>query len=208
MKYRFALAAIAAMAVGPLAARNALAHCDTLDGPVVMDARAALEARDVMPVLKWVGPAKEGEIREAFQHALEVRALGPEARALADRFFFETLVRFHREGEGAPYAGLKPAGTEVDPGIAAADEALATGSVDRLAKLLSTTVDKGLRERFVRAAEARAHASEGVDQGRAYVAAYVAFTHYAERLHSDARGGASEAAHGASPGAGSQEHRH
>ena len=94
-----------------LVPRPALAHCDTLDGPVVKDARAALDAKDLTPVLKWVEYEKEGEIREAFQHALAVRALGPEARALADRFFFETLVRVHREGEGAPYTGLKPEGT-------------------------------------------------------------------------------------------------
>jgi len=92
----------------------------------------------------WIG--------EAFRHALGVRALGAEARALADRFFFETLVRVHREGEGAPYTGLKPAGTAVDPAIAASDTALETGSVDPLVKLLTAEVDRGLRHRFAEAA--------------------------------------------------------
>jgi len=136
---------------------------------------------------------KEGEIREAFQHALGVRALGPEARALADRFFFETLVRVHREGEGAPYTGLKPAGTAVDPGIAASDTALETGSVDPLVKLLTAEVDKGLRHRFAEAAEARKHAGESVEKGRQYVAAYVEFMHYAERLLLNASSAASHA---------------
>jgi hypothetical protein len=102
-----AVALLAAMLASP---SRAIAHCDTLDGPVVSDARAALEARDVTPVLKWVEAGKEPEVREAFRHALAVRVLGPEARTLADRFFFETLVRVHREGEGEPYTGLKPAG--------------------------------------------------------------------------------------------------
>ncbi len=165
-----------------LVPRAALAHCDTLDGPVVKDARAALDTRDVGPVLKWVGHDKEGEIREAFQNALAVRTLGPEARALADRYFFETLVRVHREGEGAPYTGLKPAGTPVDPAIAGSDAALETGSVDPLVKLLTAEVERGLRRRFAQAAEARKHAAESVEKGRQYVASYVEFTHYAERL--------------------------
>ncbi len=159
-----------------------LAHCDTLDGPVVKDARAALEAGDVTPVLKWVGGAQEPEVREAFRHALAVRALGPDARALADRFFFETLVRVHREGEGAPYTGLKPAGTPVDPAVAAADRALDTGDVDSLVRSVSSAAEHGLRTRFARAAEARQHANESVEQGRSYVAAYVELAHYAERL--------------------------
>ena len=111
-----------------------------------------------------------------------MRSLGPEALALADRFFFETLVRVHREGEGAPYTGLKPAGTPVDPGIDASDTALETGSVDPLVKMLTAEVDKGLRHRFAEAAEARKHADESVGKGREYVAAYVEFVHYAERL--------------------------
>jgi hypothetical protein len=32
------------------------AHCDTLAGSVVQDARLALQSGDVTPVLKWVGP--------------------------------------------------------------------------------------------------------------------------------------------------------
>lgn len=186
MKCRPVHIAIAALSVLTLSSRTALAHCDTLDGPVVRDARVALDSKDVAPVLKWIAPDEEDEIREVFRRALAVRVLGAGARELADRFFFETLVRVHREGEGEPYTGLKPAGTAVDPGIAASDAALETGSVDRLAKMLSMKIDQGLRQRFARAAEARPHASESVEKGREYVAAYVAFMHYAERLHADA----------------------
>ncbi len=165
-----------------LAPSRLLAHCDTLDGPVVKDARAALEAGDVTPVLRWVEVDKEPEVREAFRHTLAVRALGPDARALADRFFFETLVRVHREGEGAPYTGLKPAGTPVDPAVAGADQALDTGDVDSLVRTVSAAAERGLRTRFARAAETRQHANESVEQGRSYVAAYVDLAHYAERL--------------------------
>lgn len=208
MKHRFVLTAFASLALLALSSRTALAHCDTMDGPVVKDARVALDSKDVTPVLKWIAPDKEGEIREAFQHALVVRGLGAEARTLADRFFFETLVRVHREGEGEPYTGLKPEGTEVDPGIAASDKALETGSVEPLAKLLVSAVDKGLRERYARAGEARTHASESVEKGREYVAAYVGFMHYAEILLADATAAGPHAGRGAGGGAAPKEHVH
>ena len=41
--------AVAAAVSLALLARPALPHCDTLDGPVIRDARAALETRDVTP---------------------------------------------------------------------------------------------------------------------------------------------------------------
>ena len=77
-----------------------LAHCDWITGPVVTDARAALAAGDVAGVLKWVAPADEKELRDAFARTLKVRAQGAEARELADLLFFETLVRLHRQSEG------------------------------------------------------------------------------------------------------------
>jgi Family of unknown function (DUF6448) len=174
---------------------RALAHCDTMNGPVVKDAQAALARGDVTPVLRWVRADKEAEIREVFQHTLTVRALGREARELADRFFFETLVRIHREGEGAAYTGLKPAGVEIEPAIEGSDKALEAGSVDALVTMVATEAERGIRERFARAADAKKHASESVERGRAYVAAYVEFMHYAERLHNDATTGVTHAEH-------------
>ena len=206
MTLRNTLAGIALLAALLSSPPPALAHCDTLDGPVVKDARAALEARDVTPVLKWVNAGKEAELREAFQHTLDVRALGPEARALADRFFFETLVRIHREGEGAPYTGLKPAGTGVDPAIAASDTALDTGAIDPLVGMITKRAEQGLRERFSHAAEAKAHAGESVEKGRAFVAAYVEFMHYAERLLQTATTSAGH--EGAVAPATAEGHRH
>lgn len=173
---------------------HAEAHCDTLDGPVVATAQKALDAGDVTPLLKWVSSDDEQKIRTAFSETLNVRKLGNQARDLADRYFFETLVRIHREGEGAPYTGLKP-GTAVDPAVALADEALVSGSVDKLANVLSQAMTKGLQTRFQQALDFQKHADDNVSAGREFVEAYVVFTHYAEGLHGQIKGGAKHDEH-------------
>lgn len=176
----------------------AWAHCDSIDGPVIRDARKALETNDATPVLKWVSAAHEAGIREAFEQTMAVRRHGDDARALADRHFFETLVRIHRAGEGEAFTGLKPP-ADIDPGIAAADEALKAGSVDELVRHLSSAVSDGIRTRFDAAAERKEHAEESVDAGRAYVEAYVAYIHYVEGLNRLASRGASTKHHEPEP---------
>ncbi len=160
---------------------QAAAHCDTLDGPVVADARTALAKGDVTPVLKWVRADDEQKIRGAFAQTLTVRKFGPEAGELADMYFFETLVRIHRAGEGAPYTGLKAAGT-VEPVVAKADKALEQGSVDGLVKAILAHTEEGIRERFKHALETRKHVGESVEAGREYVEAYVTYVHYVEGI--------------------------
>lgn len=171
------------VAVGLVTAiRNVSAHCDTIDGPVVAEARAALETGDVTPVLKWVQAENEAEITTAFKSAMAVRSQGSDAQKLADRYFFETLIRLHREGEGAPYTGLKPAGT-IEPAVAAADGAIEAGSVDALAQKIGKAAEEAVRERYERLMAARAHKDESVAAGREFVAAYVEYVHFVEGLH-------------------------
>lgn len=166
--------------------RPAAAHCDTTRGPVVTAARAALAAGDVRLVLHWVRGEDEGAIRAVFDQTMKVRALGPEAQALADRFFFETLVRLHRAGEGAPYTGLSE--QEPEPIIAAVDRALEGGSADELERELVGAVRSGLAKRFAAARAARNFRPGDVSAGRAYVAAYVPLTHWVEGVLTSAEG--------------------
>jgi hypothetical protein len=190
----------ALLAVATLLPRTAKAHCDTMDGPVVVAAKAALEKKDITPVLKWVKIEAEPEIRTAFAKTLAVRAKGAEARELADQFFFETLVRVHRAGEGAPYTGLKPAGTELGPAVEGADKALESGDIEPVVKLVTSEVASGIRHRFTEAREKKAHAEHNVEAGREFVAAYVDYVHYVEGLHQAAQGGAPHAeGHAAAP---------
>jgi hypothetical protein len=171
---------------------RALAHCDGLDGPVVKAARAALEARNVALVAIWVQPADEPEIRRAFEQTLVVRSLSALAKELADRFFFETVVRVHRAGEGAPYTGLKAAGRDLGPAIPAADKALEERSLEPLVTLLTDTMRDRLRQHFNEVMSARTVDVADVAAGREYVRAYVEFIHFVERIYETT----STAAHG------------
>lgn len=173
---------------------SAFAHCDTLDGPVVADARSTLASGDVTPVLKWVSSGEEEEIKATFGHTLVVRKLGDDARNLADTYFFETLVRIHRAGEGAPYSGLKP-GTSVDPAIALADEAIANKSVEKLSNVLSEALKGTLANQFSAVISSEKNADMSVEAGREYVQAYVEFTHFAEGIHGLIKGGGQHSEH-------------
>ena len=171
------------------------AHCDTVDGPVVVDAKLALKKGEITPVLKWVKASDEPEIRAAFQQTLDARKSGGAAAEVADRWFFETLVRVHRAGEGAPYTGLKPAGTDNGPAIVAGDKALETGSVEALEKLVLETARHGIHERFTQLQQLREHATHNIEAGRAYTAAYADFLHYVDRIYEDASTGVAAHSH-------------
>jgi hypothetical protein len=149
----------------------------------VKAAQRALETRNPAFALIWVQEKDEREIQTAFEQTLAVRELSPRAKELADRFFFETLVRLHRAGEGAPFTGLKPAGRDFGPAIPAADEAIRVGSVEPVRRLLTGTLEERLRERFGEAMAAKTFKSDDLPAGRAYVKVYVEFIHFVERLY-------------------------
>jgi hypothetical protein len=178
------LAGLLAILIMPV---NLLAHCDALDGPVVRAAQKALEMGNVNFVLIWVNKLDEGEVKAAFQKTLAVRRLSPEARELADRYFFETVVRIHRAGEGAPYTGLKPAGQNIGPAIPAADKALEGGSSDQLVRMLTETMQEGIREHFKHTTSLKNFNKDDIESGREYVKAYVVFIHYVVRLYEASR---------------------
>lgn len=160
-----------------------LAHCDGMDGPVVKAAKKALETGNVNQVLIWVQKQDEETIREAFEKTLAVRKLNSEAKELADMYFFETLVRVHRAGEGVPFTGLKPAGRDLGPAIPAADQAIDSGSEKVLMKILKENVQEGVLEHFKEVLGRKRFEENDVEKGREFVKAYVEFIHYVERIY-------------------------
>jgi Family of unknown function (DUF6448) len=155
-------------------------HCDTQDGPVVADAVKAIEHNNVNHALKWVLPEYEKELIDAFVLTMKVRVLGSEAKELSDNYFFETLVRLHRTGEGVPYTGLKPSGTPIDEKILAADRSIELGDLAPLEKLVPPGDMAELRLRFEKVMSLKNFDINDVSSGRSYVEAYVQFFHFAE----------------------------
>lgn len=204
---RLGSALAGAILAGLLLPRLAHAHCDTMDGPVIQAAKAALEKQDLAPALKFVKPEGEAEVKAVFARTLAVRGQSAEARELADRYFFENLVRVHRAGEGAPYTGFKPAGSEQEPAVREADKALESGSIHPLIKAAQQELAEGIRERFLKARETKAHAEHNLEAGRAFVAAYVDYVHYVEALHAvvTAKPGSNEDG-GSAPSAAARAH--
>ena len=202
--FRRSFAAIAA-ALALTWGTAAQAHCDTLDGPVVSEARKALDTGNVNLVLGWVQKNDEAEIRGAFQKATAVRKTNPAARELADTYFFETLVRVHRAGEGAPYTGLKAAG-EIEPAIAAADKSIESGKLEPVAKMVIDRTKEGLHQQFDAVAAKKNYNHNDVAAGREFVNAYVEYVHYVERLYDSA--GIAHVAHGTGEAAAHKAEAH
>lgn len=163
--------------------QNLSAHCDSMNGPVVKAAQKALETGDVNLVLVWVQKKDEAVIRQSFEKTVAVRKQSKEARELADMYFFETLVRIHRAGEGAAYTGLKSADYKPEPGIAAADNAVEKGDAKELVNNLIETIHQGLHKRFMHVKESKNYSADNIDAGREFVEAYVTFIHYVEGIY-------------------------
>lgn len=161
---------------------NASAHCDSYDGPVIQDALKALEENQVELVYKWISEAQEEEISALFKKTYEFKQKDQEIYQLLEKHFLETLVRLHREGEGAPYTGLKPAGSTKQI-ITLTDQALLEKDLPTLLKRLNTHIAKVVQEKYDTVAALWEVKDESPEKGRAYVAAYVDYTHTIEAIH-------------------------
>src|SRR5690554_7174619 len=94
-----------------LSSISGFAHCDSYDGPLTKDALTALDQNNVELVLKWIDPQQEAEIISLFHKTYNLKNEDEQVYAIVEKHFLETLVRLHRETEGAGFTGLKPAGS-------------------------------------------------------------------------------------------------
>jgi len=156
------------------------AHCDTMDGPLIKDARLAIAQNNINYTLKWVSSKNEAEIKDAFKLMMKVRETGPEGKELAEKYFFETLVRIHRTGEGVPYTGIKPSGTPIDEKIMAADKSIESGNLSPLKDIISIEKLAELTMRFNKVMSLKNFDVNNVEAGREYIEAYVLFFKFAE----------------------------
>ena len=158
-------------------------HCDTMDGPVVTAARDALERDDVDVALPFVPADGEDEVRAVFELARKARAEGGVAREVADLYFFDTVVRVHRRGEGAAHTGLQPAGLDVGPVIPVAEQAADTGDPAALLALLREELEHQVVHRLEEVRSLAAHAGAGVPPARAATSARLGLLVWAHKVH-------------------------
>ncbi|TSA38553.1 MAG: hypothetical protein D4R64_02575 [Porphyromonadaceae bacterium] len=151
-----------------------------MDGPLIADARKAIVQNNVNYALKWVQVENETEIKDAFTLMMKVRGFSPDAKALAEKYFFETLVRIHRSGEGVPFTGVKPSGTPIDEKVLAADKSIEVGNLSPLKGLVSEKDMPELTERFEKVMSLKNFNVNNVEAGREYIEAYVQFFKFAE----------------------------
>lgn len=173
-------------------------HCDALDGPVVVAAREALDREDVAGILSYVPAEAEAEVQHAFAMTLKARTQGTEARDVADRWFFETVVRCHRAGEGAAFTGLKPEGLDTGPVIPVAEQAIRAEDPEPLAELLTGIVRAETVDRFDRMMAAKAAADRDSEHARRHVSEMLGLQVWAHKL--------ALAAHAAPHGNGHDHH--
>jgi hypothetical protein len=162
---------------------ESFAHCDSMDGPVVKASEKALETGNINYVLIWVRAEDEQEIKVMFDKVNKVRTLSPEAKELADMYFFETVVRVHRMGEGVGYTGLKPARYQINEGIEAADVSIAENSLDSIYAHLDEAQNPKIKDYFAVLQSKKDYDVNDLKAGREYVEAYVHFIHYVDGLY-------------------------
>ena len=158
------------------------AHCDSMEGPVVKASQKALETGNINYVLIWVQAKDEREIKDLFEKVLRVRKLEDEAKELADMYFFETVVRVHRMGEGVGYTGLKSAEYKPEEGIEAADIAIEKNSLSEILSHISNAKQKDVKTLFEDMQSKRYYDFNNLQAGREYVKSYVNFIHFVEKL--------------------------
>jgi hypothetical protein len=158
------------------------AHCDSYDGPVIKDAVRALESNNVNLVLKWITKEQEKEITSLFNKTYALKTEDKTIYEIVEKHFFETLVRLHRETEGAPYTGLKPAGSTIQI-IQMTDKALYENDIEGFLTKLDNHLNQVVREKYQKVAALYKVKDDSVDEGRFFVEAYVDYTHTIEAIH-------------------------
>ncbi len=159
-----------------------LAHCDRENGPVAKAAREALDTGEFERIVIWVGQEQEQELQEKFRQSLAVYQKRGDAEELAKKYFMETAVRLHREAEGMPYTGLKPAAPN-PPDIEAAERALETGNLEPVTDLLSEKMQEEVSRWFRQVLDARKNKENTISAGREWVDNYVKYITYIHKLH-------------------------
>ena len=185
---------IALFSILILISQKTFAHCDSYDGPTIKDAIEALESNNVNLVLKWINQEQEEEIIFLFNKTHSLKKGEKEIYAIVEKHFFENFVRLHRETEGAPFTGLKPAG-KTKKIIELSDSAIENENFDDLLGKLNNHIERVLMEKYQKVLSLYKVKNESIEKGREYVEAYVNYTHSLEAIHDIIDHGSGDSGH-------------
>ena len=101
------LGSLAVAGLMVLTSSKAAAHCDTLDGPVVKEAKTALDKGDVTPLLKCVKKDNEEELKAAFKKTEMVRNVLDKLAGVLIQ-----IIKIYREA-GADYITVREMGADL-----------------------------------------------------------------------------------------------
>ena len=113
---------------------------------------------------------------------MKIRGKGENVKEIADLWFFETVVRLHREGEGAPYTGLKPASDE-GPVIPIVEQAIEDDDPTDLEDFLAGELNEEIEERLNNLISLKDYDEDDVPAAREYIEAMFEFTLYSHHLY-------------------------
>jgi hypothetical protein len=149
----------------------------------------ALETGNINHVLIWIPEASEKELKNVFARTLRARKSGGDAQDVADDWFFETAIRLHRAGEGAPYTGMKPAGLNEGPVVPKAEKAIETGNPDESIGFILKTIEDDLKHRFHHVMDKKRYDVDDVAAGREFIEAFIGWVVYSHHLYVNVTGG-------------------
>lgn len=154
-----------------------------MDGPVVSACKEALKTGNVNYVLPFVPKNAENELTKAFNKTIKARKLGQDAADVADIWLFETAVRLHREGEGASFTGLKPAGLDWGPVVPRAEKDIKKGDPAETIGFLKSIVEEEMRKKFDKAMSTKNYDLNDVDSAREYTESMLHFVLFSHHLY-------------------------
>ncbi len=178
---------VCTLAIFFLSTLTTFAHCDSMEGPVIKAAHKTLETGNINYSLIWIPENDEAELIQIFEKVKVVRELSPLAKELADNYFFETLVRIHRMGEGVGYTGIKSEGYKIEQGILDADIALENGSMEKIINQIPADKTDKISHLFTETISKKNFNLNDVSAGREYVESYVHFIHAVEEIYASGK---------------------
>ncbi len=161
-------------------------YTQLLDNKVIEAARQALDTEMVEFALAFVPKGQELEIIEAFEKTIKVRKHGPVSADLAERYFFDTILRAHRSSlrRATKQQRMVLSFDELDQ---IADDAIATGYPEELIESFRNILEEEIAARLRTISELEKDKNAGVEKGRNFATAMLAFKEWTFQLYEKAK---------------------